>query len=92
MCKIISKLKLSAKHKHQNIAYNSIGQITYDNQRQRQADIFWVEYLTELAVSISYVHQQQCIKTEKTAEKDVIQQTAEKSGQKSFFLTTHKSK
>ena len=89
MNKIIGKLKLSAKHKCQNIAYNSIGQVTYDDQGKGQPYILRIENLAEFAVQITYVHQEQRIEPQETAEEDVIQQPAEKADQQPLLLPAH---
>ena len=91
MNKIIGKLKLSAKHKCQNIAYNSIGQVTYDDQGKGQPYILWIENPAELAVYIPYVHQQQRIKPEKAPKENVIQQAAEESDQEPLPFPAHEA-
>ena len=91
MAEIIGKLKLSAKHKCQNVAYDSIGQVTYNNQGKRQPNILGIEYLAEFAVQISYVHQKQCIKSQKAAKENIIQQAAEESDQEPFPFSAHEA-
>ena len=89
MEKVIGEFKPATKHKSQNIAYDSIGQVAYDDQSQRKLDVLRVENLAELPVQKAYVHQQQRVKAQEAAEKDIAEKPAEETDQQPLPLPPH---
>ena len=91
MQEIIAEIKPAAQKEHNHITDQSVEAVAPEYQRNRQFDVLRIKDRTELTVYISDIHVQKGIKSYRISKKNVYQQSAEKSDQKSCLFTAHKS-
>ena len=90
--RVKAKIKTSPQQKQKHVAGKPVSDVGTDDQSQRQLDVLGVEYVAELAIQISQIHEYQGIKSVERTEKDVHQRTAGESHQESEDFPFHEAK
>lgn len=91
MQEIMAEMEPSAHKKHQQIIGHAVKQIAADNQYNRKLHIFREKDMVEFPIGIPGIHVQEGIEADDFPEKNIHQQSAEKTDHKTRFLPSHEA-